>query len=617
MLPIDLSEGQLLDAAPDAMLVVDEAGTIILVNAQTESLFGYSREDLLGQPVEVLVPDRFRRRHLDHRTAFFDKPRQRAIAESQELYGRHKDGSEFQIEVSLNPVRSDQGLFVVSAIRDISQRVRDLRNLKAKQEFADHLVDTLDGIVLALDTEGRITLFNSYAAELTGYKEEEVLGRDWFDTFIPDEERQTIRAYFNEVMQVGMNRGYTNDIVLKNGERRQIHWLGKTLVNPDGQIDSLVSTGHDVSELAKAKEIAEAATVMKTRFLAAASHDLRQPLQSLRLYLSVLTRQLTEPKILDVCNKMDKSLETMRELLDALLDISRLDGGTVTPEKRDFSIQDLLDRIVADNIQQAAAKGLQLACTGANCIVHTDPGLLERVLENFVTNAIRYTEKGQVSIDCQQDGKVARISVADTGVGIPEEDLGKVFEEYYQLDNQVRDRRKGLGLGLAIAKHIARLLGHRIDVTSTPGEGSTFSLEVPLGEPIAVATPVAKPIAQSREPIVLLVDDDPVIVDATRMLLETSGIDVHSASCGDDALAHLAAGVKPDIVISDFRLPGYDGVELIRRMRKAADTDLPTILMTGDTSGDEIEAANLPNCTVLHKPVDTDRLIELIGGVAI
>ena len=193
--------------------------------------------------------------------------------------------------------------------------------------------------------------------------------------------------------------------------------------------------------------------------------------------------------------------------------------------------------------------------------------------------------------------------------------MDNVFEEYYQLDNPVRDRRKGLGLGLSIVKHIARLLDHRLDVTSKTGEGSTFSVEVPFGTEVVRVESRISANATTREkyqPIVLFIDDDPSIVDATTMLLESADIKVYGVLCGDEALAQITAGVRPDIVISDYRLPGYNGIEVIRRVRQATVEDLPGVLMTGDTAAQEIEQTDITNCALLHKPVDTDDLISLI-----
>jgi PAS domain S-box-containing protein len=408
---------------------------------------------------------------------------------------------------------------------------------------------------------------------------------------------------------------------------RAVRMLGITLdVTERKQAEQALRQSHEQLEqrvnertqaVEEARKEAERANAAKSRFLAAASHDLRQPLQSVELYLSVLARLLVEPRHQEICAKIGLSLETMSELLDALLDISRLESGSITPARRDFPLQELLDRIIPDNLQQAEKKGLRLECAVTECRVHSDPALLERVIANFVTNAIRYTHRGRVAIDCQRGVDTVRIAVSDTGIGIPHDAVEQIFEEYYQLGNPMRDRREGLGLGLAIVKHISRLLGHRLEVQSVPGEGSTFTVEVPLAK--TGAQPVelhARALPRgSRRPVVLFVDDDPAIVDATTLLLEATGIEVHSALNGDAALALLGGGIRPDIVVCDYRLPGYTGMEVIRRVRKATVDNLPAVLMTGDTSTYDRDAAGLAECTVLHKPVDTDELLALIENL--
>jgi signal transduction histidine kinase/CheY-like chemotaxis protein len=358
----------------------------------------------------------------------------------------------------------------------------------------------------------------------------------------------------------------------------------------------------------------------KSRFLAAASHDLRQPLQSLGMYFSVMTRQFDKPEPLDpqklkeIGKKMRHSLNSMGELLASLLDISKLDGGTVIPEKRNVQLRELLDRIIIGNMQQAKNKGLQLVRTGEVCIVHSDPGLLERVIENFVTNAVRYTDHGSITINCKRADDIVRISVIDTGVGIPEGEIDKVFEEYYQLNNTARNRNLGLGLGLSIVKLIGGILEHPLSVSSTLRQGSTFAVDVPLSREIApVETLIPeKGIRGEHNIVVLLVDDDPSILDATAMLLQSINMDVYSALDGDAAMAHLSAGVQPNIIVSDYRLPGYNGIEVIRRVRQITVNDLPAILITGETKANENFTANTSNCTVLHKPADADQLIALI-----
>jgi PAS domain S-box-containing protein len=540
---------------------------------------------------------------------------------AMDLFGRRKDGSEFPVEVSLSPVETDQGILISSTIRDISERKRTEELLFRERAFLDSLITTAPTIVLLLGSDGRIERINPYLEQISGYRADEVLGKDWFETFLPEGDRDEIRNVFRETMSCGFNAGHTNPLVTRDGRLRDIEWLSNTLVDGSGRVLGLLNIGHDVtrqleheSALRQARQEAEQANASKSRFLAAASHDLRQPLQSLGLYLSVLARQLEAPKAIEICEKMRQSLDTMGELLDALLDISRLDSGSVVPETRDFRIETLFDRIVTDNVQQAEEKGLGLECAATDCVVRSDPGLLERVIENFVTNAIRYTEEGRVTITCEPFGERARITVSDTGVGIPEEALKRVFDEYYQLDNPVRDRRKGLGLGLAIVRHIARLLGLELHVDSKVGEGSRFGVDVPLGDglPAHARAPDVATRTEAHDPVVLLVEDDPAVIDATMMLFDCAGVAAHTATDGQAAVEGVAGGIVPDLILCDYRLPGMNGVEVIRRVRRTLGREVPAVLMTGDTSAPEIEAADLPGCTVLHKPVDTERLLGMV-----
>jgi PAS domain S-box-containing protein len=624
----DLSS--IFDAAPDATLLVNADGYIERLNTQAEKLFGYKREEMLGQPIELLVPERARKIHVEHRREFADNLRVRAMGSSLELYARRKDGLEFPIDVNLSPIQLQGRKIVSASIRDVtdrkevaSQLADTVEQLRSERDFSASLITTQQSIVLVLDSKGQITLVNPYFEDLMGYGAKEILGLDWFDTFIPEDERPKIQSFFAQVMREGINRGYINAVVTKGGEQRMVQWQSKTLQDADGSIVGLLNTGYDVTEqqaaavaLRAAKEEADRANSGKTRFLAAASHDLRQPLQSVGLYLSVLARQLHEPESQDIGNKMRQSLDTMGEILDALLDISKLESGSVEAQAREFPLQEMLDQIDADNSPLAERKGLSLRIEPTTVIVKSDPALLQRIIDNFVGNALRYTGEGEVSIKCRSDGDNARIEVSDTGIGIPEDARESIFEEYFQLDNPVRDRSKGLGLGLAIVRHIARLLDHALDVQSAPGEGSTFSVILPkvgtISESEFHANQPDVSAPTSDAVTVLVVDDDPAIIDATVMLLEIEGFDVHAAPCGDDALTIIEDGLRPDIVLSDYRLPGANGTEVVRRIRQLAGDDLPAILMTGDTSANEIAAAGLEHCTVLHKPINSERLISLI-----
>ncbi len=602
-------------------MIVDGDGRIVFASARVREVFGYEPGELVGSTVEVLVPERHRPHHGAHRAGYAADPRPRPMGLALELFARRKDGSEFPVEISLSPVHTEQGVLVSSTIRDITDRKATEAALARERAFLDSMIRTAPTIVLLLDSAGRIQQVNPYMEQLSGYAEDEIAGADWFDRFLPEDERVGVREIFHQTMVRGFNSGHTNGLVTASGELRQIEWLSRTLADGSGEAIGLLCIGRDVTAqieheeaLGQARQEAEQANASKSRFLAAASHDLRQPLQSLGLYLSVLNRHLDNPKAVEISEKMRKSLDTMGELLDALLDISRLDSGSVVPELQDFRIDTMLDRIVTDNAQQAEEKGLDLTCDTTGWVVRSDAGLLERVIANLVTNAIRYTDSGSVRISCRREGDRARISVTDTGVGIPEAALERVFDEYYQLDNPVRDRRKGLGLGLSIVRHIARLLELDLHVTSRVGEGSTFAVDVRLGElqPAETVAASSTEVGSKAEPLVLFVEDDPAVIDATAMLFEATGVSFHTATDGPSAVDDVVAGLVPDLIVCDYRLPGMNGVEVIRRVREVMGRNVPAVVMTGDTSARDIESAHLPLCTVLHKPVDTERLLGLV-----
>ena len=485
----------LLDSAPDAMIIVDEAGDIATVNNQAVQMFGYDRDELLGQKIEILLPERIRHRHLGHRASFATKPELRPMGAGFELVARRKDGSEFPVEISLSPIEAESASFVSSVIRDVTERKK---------------------------------------------MEQEIIA---------------------------------------------------------------------------AQQAAERANKANSAFLAAASHDLRQPVQALSLLNGALRRTVKNERALEMIENQEHSLTAMTNLLNSLLDISRLDAGAITPEIEEFPMQRLIDRLTAEFSRQAAHKGLQFKTRSCRAIVRSDPNLLSEIIQNLVSNAIRYTDKGEVNLRCFESDGCCSVEVEDTGVGIESHQLEAIFKEFHQV-KAPGSNKEGFGLGLAIVRRLADLLGHDIDVESTPGQGSRFSLGLPtLDHAVANAESEEsdEPLAgDAGSGLVILIEDDVNVADAWGLLLEAEGYRVATGASVSEAKAlinHLAE--VPALIVSDFHLlDNSTGVEAVKAIRQFYAKKIPAFIVTGDTSKIVNDARSLDNCTVMSKPVNTARLLS-------
>jgi PAS domain S-box-containing protein len=484
----------LLESAPDAMVIIDDTGTIVLVNQQVERLFGFPRDMLVGKKIEELMPNRIRESHLKHRNAFISSPSVRPMGSGLELVAQRKDGTEFPVEISLSPVTTNHGMYVSSVIRDVTKRKR---------------------------------------------MEQEII---------------------------------------------------------------------------EAQQETERANKANNAFLAAASHDLRQPVQALSLLNGALRRTVKNPRALEMVEHQQNSLTAMTNLLNSLLDISRLDAGKVEPEIENFPIQRLVDRLSAEFGRQAHHKGLKFTANDCPCVVRSDPNLLAEIIQNFVSNAIRYTDKGNVSMICRQDDGACWIDVTDSGIGIEEDQLGAIFKEFHQA-KQPNSSKEGFGLGLAIVRRLADLLGHKINVKSKPGDGSTFSLCLPVvdANPAGASDDVYEHDYEDEQSgVIILIEDDVNVANAWGLLLEAEGYRVATAASASEARAivgHLDE--LPALVISDFHLlDGSTGVEAITTIREYYKLNIPAFIVSGDTSKVVKEARPVDNCTMMNKPVDTARLLS-------
>ncbi len=395
----------------------------------------------------------------------------------------------------------------------------------------------------------------------------------------------------------------------------------------DNSVEGVVITFDDITErkltakaLESAKHKADLANVAKSRFLAAASHDLRQPLQTLALLQGLLEKKLQGGPVEKLVELLGETLGAMTGMLDTLLDINQFDAGTVKTNVADFPVADMLERLATEFSYHAQAKRLTLRAVGCRLSIRADKRLLEQMIRNLLTNAIKYTPRGKILLGCRRHGDRLGIEVWDTGIGIQHAQFQAIFEEYHQVDNAARDRSRGLGLGLSIVRRLGDLLGHAVHVRSRPGKGSVFSIMVPLasGEPTqATPDPSGSPAGAPAAPrigAILVVDDDPDVRETIELALADDGHRVVTAPDGAEALALVARGaINPDLILADYNLPGgLDGLRLAAKLRAAIGRDAPLIILTGDISTDALRDIGAEDCLQLNKPVKLDALIAAV-----
>ena len=377
--------------------------------------------------------------------------------------------------------------------------------------------------------------------------------------------------------------------------------------------------------LEAAKQQAERASVAKSRFLAAASHDLRQPMQTLALLQGLLERAVEGEKPQKLVARLDRTLSAMTGMLDTLLDVNQIDAGVVHAEVVSFRVDDLLERLLEEFAYQAQDNGLALRVVPCSLSVDSDPRLLEQMVRNLLSNALKYTKQGKVLLGCRRREDLLSIEVWDTGIGIPETELQAIFDEYHQLDNAARERNRGLGLGLSIVQRLGKLLGHRIRVRSRPGKGSVFAIEVARA-PNGMASPI-KPVEtsmQERAPegvrrtgVILVVEDDPDVCGLLELLLKEDGHHVATALDGLAALEWMTKGrVQPDLIVADYNLPnGMDGIEVAAKLREKSHREIPVIILTADISIAALRNISAYDCVQLNKPVKLSELRQAISSL--
>jgi len=374
-----------------------------------------------------------------------------------------------------------------------------------------------------------------------------------------------------------------------------------------------------VAELAR--ETAEEANVAKSRFLAAAGHDLRQPLHALGFFVDALQEQSLPADGRVVVNNIRRSVDAMEDLFNSLLDVSRLDAGIVRPRIATIALAPLMERVRVEYEPAATQKELSLRVAHNSLFVRSDPVLLERIMRNLVANSVRYTDRGKIILGARRNAAAVRIEVWDSGRGIPKDKHREIFQEFRQLDNPQRDRRKGLGLGLAIVERLVKLLNHPLELRSWLGQGSMFAVTVPRGRREDFVPGEAdgqivvdRDVANS---LILVVDDEPDVRESMMALLKKWRCEVVAAESCDEMLGKLISVKRmPDLIVSDYRLKGGEnGIEVVARLREEFNAQVPALLITGDTGMEQLREAEESGLHVLHKPLNPSRLRALIANL--
>jgi PAS domain S-box-containing protein len=583
----------LIEAAPDAFILVDREGTMLFVNRQTETLFGYPRAELIGQHMEMLVPDRVRGKHPRLRGAYAEDPTARPMR-GRNLSGRRRDGSEFSVDISLTPLDTDRGLLVAAAVRDATERKQ------GEARFQSLLESAPDAIIVANDA-GTITVANNRTTDLFGYAQDELIGQP-VEMLIPAASRANhprLRdGYFGRPGVRPMGAGLQLWAVRKDGTEFPVDISLAPLETPSG---TLVSAAvRDITDrlsveraLRQAKEEAERANEAKSEFLSRMSHELRTPLTAILGFTELLQMEgVAEDQKGAFVERTYKAGQHLLSLVNDVLDISRVQSGMLSVSIEPIAVAPLVEDVLELLSPMAEQRGIEITNATPDLAVLADLNRLKQVLLNMISNAVKYNRVGgAVVISAADEGDDVVISVTDTGPGIAAEDLPRLFQPFERLGIHSGEI-EGTGIGLALSRSLTDLMGGSIEAESEPGRGSRFVVRLPRGTPISATAadrdgPTTTP---ERTATVLYIEDNPsntVLVESAFSL--RPHIKLIGAVQGQLGL-DLAREHQPDLILLDLHLPDMQGEEVLAALQADARTSaIPVIVVSADATRRRIQ----------------------------
>jgi PAS domain S-box-containing protein len=625
----------LLDSAPDAMVIVNPDGCILLMNHHADQLFRYGRGDLVGQPVERLIPGRFRTHHPGHRAGYMTDPRVRAMGPGLQLYGLRRDGTEFPVEISLSPIQTDDGVLISSAIRDVTERRRQEDALRTSEErFRMLLEGAVDYAVLFLDADGCVASWSPGAERIKGYRADEVIGRH-FSVFYPIEDVESGKPMME--LEVAAAQGRLVDEgwrVRKDGSR---FWASVVITALRDGAGLLRGFGKVTRDMTERKELEEQlrrkneevvvqyskvreASRLKSEFLANMSHELRTPLHAIIGFSELMHDGKVGAVSEEHREYLGDILASSRHLLQLIndvLDLSKVESGTLEflPELVD---QAKLIREVTDVLRtMAMRKRITLRTEIDPIVAHpiVDPGKLKQVLYNYISNALKFTsDGGTVIIRALSDGAdMFRIEVEDNGIGIRPEDVNRLFVDFQQLDGGMAKKAQGTGLGLALTKRLVEAQGGTVGVRSTLGQGALFFACLPRharGRP-----PKIERAALPGAPRILVIEDDIQDQDWLASTLGAAGYAVEIVATGAKAIRRCREDTF-DAITLDLMLPDAFGRDVLSTIRSGGrNRATPAVIVTVLAAQDAGVGAQV--ATALTKPVKDRDLVDALHGAGL
>lgn len=628
-----------VDAMPDALLVVDDGGRVVRTNRKACDLFGYTPEDLSGRAIEELVPARFRTRHVEDRKNYERAPTPRQMAGGRELYALRKDGSEFAVDVGLGPMRQQERNYVIAVVVDISVRKTAEEALRRSEERFRLMMENLhDYSIVMLSPEGVILNWNPGAARLHGYDADEIVG-EHIRRLYPSEEVEA--GVPDRLIEEARNKGQVENEgwrIRRNGSRFYVQVILAALRDAGGRLIGFAKIDHDLTErkqnelsLRQARDAAEHASEAKSQFLANMSHEIRTPLNGIIGLGQLLADTTLTGRQQDLLSKLRSSSQGLLKILNDILDYAKIESGRMELERVTFNLDEMLDTTVSLFSFQAEESGVELLLDVAPNVPRNlfgDQMRLFQVLNNLVGNAVKFTERGEILLSVveesvQEQLVTLRFSVRDTGIGMTSEQQAQLFEAFHQADASYTRRYGGTGLGLVIAKNLVELMGGQIHVASTLGEGSTFWFTVQLERQTVVTLPHREIEPGRLVPMhVLVADDNPTAAGILAELLTTWGMSVETARDGERGL-RLAreaaqAGAPYELYLIDWRMPKLDGLAMVKQLHAMTATakisKAPTIVMVTAFGHEQVlkEAPDIDLQLVLDKPVTASRLFDLL-----